>query len=52
MPKTATVDVIALGTLGDATKIIDIKRKNRLLKVCYVSSTGATFLGFFLFFLL
>jgi hypothetical protein len=30
---------------------IDIKRKNRLLKVCYVPSTSATFLAFFSFFL-
>jgi hypothetical protein len=27
---------------------IDIKRKNRLLKVCYVPATSATFLNFFL----
>ncbi len=31
---------------------IDIERKNRLLKVCYVPTTNATFLAFFLFFLL
>jgi hypothetical protein len=31
---------------------IDIKRKNRFLKVCYVPTTSATFLAFFLFFLL
>ena len=30
---------------------IDIKRKNRLLKVCYVPATSATFLAFFSFFL-
>jgi hypothetical protein len=30
---------------------IDIKRKYRLLKVCYVSATSATFLAFFSFFL-
>jgi hypothetical protein len=30
---------------------IDIKRKNRLLKVCYVPTTSATFLAFFSFFL-
>ncbi len=27
---------------------IDIERKNRLLKVCYVLATSATFLAFFL----
>jgi hypothetical protein len=27
---------------------IDIERKNRLLKVCYVSATSTTFLAFFL----
>jgi hypothetical protein len=31
---------------------IDIKRKDRLLKVCYVPATSTTFLAFFLFFLL
>jgi hypothetical protein len=31
---------------------IDIKRKNRLLKVYYVPATSTTFLAFFLFFLL
>jgi hypothetical protein len=31
---------------------IDIKRKNRLLKVCYVPATSATFLAFFSFFFL
>ncbi len=31
--------------------IIDIKRKNRLLKICYVPATSATFLAFFSFFL-
>ncbi len=31
---------------------IDIERKNKLLKVCYVPTTSATFLAFFLFFLL
>ncbi len=30
---------------------IDIKRKNRLQKVCYVPTTSATFLAFFSFFL-
>ncbi len=30
---------------------IDIERKNRLLKVCYVPVTSVTFLAFFLFFL-
>jgi heme/copper-type cytochrome/quinol oxidase subunit 3 len=30
---------------------IDIKRKNRLLMVCYVPATSATFLAFFSFFL-
>jgi hypothetical protein len=30
---------------------IDIKRKNRLLKVCYMHTTSATFLAFFSFFL-
>ena len=30
---------------------IDIVRKNRLLNVCYVPATCATFLAFFLFFL-
>jgi hypothetical protein len=30
---------------------IDIKRKNRLLKVCYVPATSTTFLAFFSFFL-
>jgi hypothetical protein len=29
---------------------IDIKRKNRLLKVCYVPTTSATFLAIFSFF--
>jgi len=33
-------------------KTIDIERKNRLLKVCYAPATRATFLAFFLFFLL
>jgi hypothetical protein len=28
--------------------IIDIKRKYRLLKVCYVPATSTTFLAFFL----
>jgi hypothetical protein len=32
-------------------KIIDIERKNRLLKVGYVPTTSATFLAFFSFFL-
>jgi hypothetical protein len=27
---------------------IDIKRKNRLLKICYVPTTSITFLAFFL----
>jgi len=27
---------------------IDIERKNRVLKVCYVPTTSATFLAFFL----
>jgi hypothetical protein len=31
--------------------VIDIKRKNRLLKVCYVPTTSTTFLAFFSFFL-
>jgi hypothetical protein len=31
---------------------IDIKRKNRLLKVCYVPTTSTTFLAFLLFFML
>ncbi len=31
--------------------IIDIERKNRLLKVSYVPTTSATFLAFFSFFL-
>jgi hypothetical protein len=31
---------------------IDIERKNRLLKVCYVPATSATFLVFFSFFFL
>ncbi len=30
---------------------IDIERKNRTLKVCYVPATSATFLAFFSFFL-
>jgi hypothetical protein len=30
---------------------IGIKRKNRLLKACYVPATSATFLAFFSFFL-
>ncbi len=30
---------------------IDIERKNRLLKVCYVPATSTTFLAFFSFFL-
>jgi hypothetical protein len=38
-------------SLGPAL-LIDIERKNRLLKVCYVPTTTATFLAFFLFFLL
>jgi hypothetical protein len=29
-------------------KPIDIERKNRLLKVCYVPAINATFLAFFL----
>ncbi len=33
-------------------KAIDIERKNRLLKVCYVPAISTTFLAFFLFFLL
>jgi hypothetical protein len=37
--------------LGFTVVVIDIKRKNRLLKVCYVPTTSATFLAFFLFFL-
>jgi hypothetical protein len=32
-------------------KLIDIERKNRLLKVCYVPTTSATLLAFFSFFL-
>jgi hypothetical protein len=32
--------------------LIDIERKNRLLKVCYVPAASASFLAFFLFFLL
>ena len=39
-------------TCGHSDKHIDIKRKNRLLKVCYVPATSTTFLAFFLFFLL
>ncbi len=31
--------------------VIDIKSKNRLLKVCYVPATRTTFLAFFLYFL-
>jgi hypothetical protein len=31
---------------------IDMGRKNRLLKVCYVPATSTTFLAFFRFFLL
>jgi len=31
-------------------KIIDTERKNRLLKVCQVPATSATFLAFFSFF--
>ena len=30
---------------------IDIERKNRLLKVCFMPATSATFLAFFSFFL-
>jgi hypothetical protein len=30
---------------------LDIERKNRLLKVCYVPATSAAFLAFFSFFL-
>jgi hypothetical protein len=41
MPATATMDV----SLGDAT--IDIKRKYRLLKVCYVPATSTAFLALF-----
>jgi hypothetical protein len=32
-------------------QIIDIKRKNRLLKVCFVPATSTTFLAFFSFLL-
>ncbi len=39
--------------LADNTTLsIDIERKNRLLEVCYVPATSATFLAFFSFFLL
>jgi hypothetical protein len=30
------------------SQTIDIERKNRLLKVCFVLATGTTFLAFFL----
>jgi hypothetical protein len=38
--------------ISDLERSIDIKSKNRLLKVCYVPATSPTFLAFFLFFLL
>jgi hypothetical protein len=44
--------IIYISMLLISSTPIDIKRKNRLLKVCYVSATSATFLAFFLFFLL
>jgi hypothetical protein len=39
-----------LATLAQLACPIDIERKNRLLKVCYVPTTSATFLAFFSFF--
>ncbi len=36
---------------SDISSTIDMERKNRLLKVCYVFATSATFLAFFFFFL-
>jgi hypothetical protein len=38
--------ILALATFGDAT--INIKRKYRLLKVCYVHTTSSTFFPFLL----
>jgi len=35
-------------TWGHCDKLIDIKRKNIFLKVCYVPATSTTFLPFFL----
>ncbi len=46
------LDVYDYKTVVYCAVIIDIERKNRLLKVCYVPATSAAFLAFFSFFLL
>ncbi len=40
--------VLCLGSIFSYFECIDIERKNRLLKFCYVPNTSKTFLGFFL----
>jgi hypothetical protein len=39
--------LFTLGVSNLSPTYIDIERKNRLLKVCYVPATSATFLAFF-----
>ncbi len=46
------LDVYDYETVVYCAVIIDIKRKNRLLKVCYMPATSTAFLAFFSFFLL
>ncbi len=40
--------MIMINLITPKVGAIDIERKNRLLKVCYVSATSTTFLAFFL----
>ncbi len=47
-----SIVVVSFSSPSLLSSIIDIKRKNRLLKVCYVPTTSATFLAFFPFLLL
>jgi hypothetical protein len=39
-------------TITNKVKSTDVKRNNGMLKVCYVPATSATFLAYFLFFLM
>ncbi len=40
--------IVSRPSFEEGVKPIDIERKNRLLKVCYVPAINATFLAFFL----
>jgi len=39
---------ISLSNICNSDRTIDFERRNRLLKVCYVPATSATFLAFFI----